>query len=94
MKIAHCMHLVLDYERNTDNSKDKTHYHECDTANSRRRTPNYGGKREYFVHNTTNHRYMTHHYEHSKLNYETNTVNFQSQRTNSRQKTTNIDYDS
>ena len=25
IQIAHCMHLVLDYEHNTDNSKDSSH---------------------------------------------------------------------
>ena len=33
MQIAHCMHLVLDYEHNTDDSRDSTHYQKYDTIN-------------------------------------------------------------
>ena len=84
VQIAHCMHLVLDYEHNTDNSKGSTHYHKYDTANSQHRTLNYGGERKHFEHNTTNNGCITHHYEHSKLNCQPKTANSESHRTNSR----------
>ena len=45
---------VLGYEHNTENSKDSTHYHKYQTANSQRRTHNYGGTRKRFEHYTTN----------------------------------------
>ena len=77
------------------NSKDSTHYHhKCDAANSRHRTFNYGGKRKYFEHNTTNHGCITYQYDHSNLNYKPKTANSESHRTNSRQYTTDFDYNS
>ena len=84
VQTVHCMHLVFDYEHNTDNSKDSTHRHKYDTTNSQRRTLNYGGKRKYHEHNTTNHGRITHHYEHGKLNCQLQTANSESHRKNSR----------
>ena len=78
------MHMVLDYEHNTNNSKDGTHCHKYDIANSQRRTFNYGDKRKYFEHNTTNHGCITHHYEHSELNDKPKTANSVSHKTNIR----------
>ena len=83
VEIDHCMHLVLQYEHNSDNSMDSTHFHKCNTANSQGRTLNYGGKSKHFEHNTTNNGYITHHYEHSKLLCQPKIENSESNRTNS-----------
>ena len=51
----------MDYERNTNKSKDRTDYHRYNRANSKHGTLNCGGKKEYFEHNKINHDCITHH---------------------------------
>ena len=83
VQIALCMHLVLNYSHNTDNSKYSKHYHNYDTADRQRRTLNYGGRSEHFERNTANHGCITHHCEHSELNYQPKAASSE-KRTNSR----------
>ena len=70
--------MILDYEHNTNKSKDSTYYHKYNTANSKHGTLNCGGEKEYLERNKINYDCITHHYEHSKSNYKPNTAKFDS----------------